>query len=313
MTLSTRIKSILKKSCSMKKYYHKIKSRFISVLYTISPVLLARYLFRIKRGRSLNLKNPQTFDEKLLWLNLYWRHPLKTQCADKYMMRAYVKNHGLGHMLPELLGVYEKSKDIDFNALPERFVLKCTHGNGFNIICLNKSKLDLEETRHKLDAWMKIDSSKRAGELHYALIKPRIICEVYLDDSTGGLPVDYKIQCFDGKAYCTLVCCERHIDEHDVKLAFYDREWKKKLPYVKSGILAKKDIPMPGTYPEMVDAAEKLSKPFPHVRVDFYNINGKAVIGEMTFTQAGCIFTVLTDVAEEELGKLIKLPEKFFV
>jgi len=312
MTLSSKIKCVLKKNDSIVNCLYKIYNFSRLILYNLSPVLLYKILFRRSKGRWPNLKKPRTFDEKLGWLMLYWRHPLKVKCADKYAVRSYVKEHGLEHMLPELLGVYEKSNEIDFDTLPERFVLKCTHGSKMNIICRNKRLLGLEEIKRKLDKWMKMDISKLAGEVHYALIKPRIICESYLDDLTGDLPCDYKVYCINGKAHCIMACTDRGSYGH-AKFDFYDREWKNKLPYSKSSLLAKREIPKPEAYEEMIEAAEKLSKPFPFVRVDFYSINGKAIFGEMTFTPSNCIDMGYTEVAQNILGEMIKLPEKRLV
>ena len=109
---------------------------------------------------------PNTYSEKLIWLNLYWKHPLKAECGDKYTMRAYVQKHGYNNILPELFGVYNKSSEIDFAALPQKFVLKCTHGCGFNIICTNKNHFDTARATQLLDTWLKTDYSKNAGELH---------------------------------------------------------------------------------------------------------------------------------------------------
>jgi hypothetical protein len=256
-----------------------------------------------------DFKNPQTFDEKLLWLMLYWQHPLKTQCGDKYDMRSYVKEHGLERLLPELLGVYEHSSQIDFDVLPRQFVLKCTHGCGFNIVCKDKSDLNVEEIRRQLDAWMKVDFSKVYGELHYASMKPRIICERFLDDLAGDLPSDYKVYCFDGKARCTMACTERTLNGR-AKYDIYDREWKNKLPYSRTSLSADRNIDKPEAYDEIIEAAEKLSKPFPFVRMDFYSINGKALIGEMTFTPADCIDINYTDEGQQRLGEMLKLPEQ---
>jgi len=310
MSLSVKLRSALRKSMLITNCYHKIHGGFIATLYSISPVLLARYRFRRDRGRSLNLINPQCFDEKLFWLMLYWRHPLKTLCGDKYTIRAYVEAHGLGHILPELWGVYEKTSEIDFGNLPERFVLKCTHGCGFNIICIDKGKLDIDDAKRRLDKWLKKDFSKMYGEIHYSGMKPRIVCERYLDDLDNELPCDYKVYCFNGKAHFTMACTERELENHRAKYDLYDREWKNKLPYSKSSMLSDRKIPKPVTYEEIIEAAEILSKPFPFVRVDFYSINGKTILGEMTFTPAGCIDAGYTDIAQYELGKLIKLPEK---
>lgn len=239
---------------------------------------------------------------------LYWRHPLKSRCADKYAVRSYVEEHGLSHLLPELYGVYGQSKDIDFSILPDRFVLKCTHGCGFNILCRDKARLDVEDTKRKLNAWMNVEYDKLGGELHYGEIEPRIICEAFLEDRTGRPLTDYKVYCFDGKAHCTMACTDR--DAKGAKYDFYDREWKNKLAYSKSSLLANRDIPKPAAYEEIIQAAEVLSRPFPFVRMDFYSVNGKTVFGEMTFTPHGGIDTFMTDLAQDVMGKLLKLPEK---
>ena len=309
MSLLTDIKTSLRNQNWIRSNYRRFRAWSIAMMTTASPVLLAKLRYREIKGRWPDLKAPQSFDEKLLWLMLYWQHPLKSQCGDKFSMRTYVKERGLEHILPELHGVYEHSHEIDFDVLPQRFVLKCTHGCGFNIVCSDKNRLDVTTTRRQLDAWMKIDFSKVFGEVHYASMKPRIICEKFLDDLSTELPCDYKVYCFDGKAYCTMACTERTLNGR-AKYDIYDREWKNKLPYSKSSSLANRSIPKPDAYVEIIEAAEKLSKPFPFVRIDFYNINGKAVLGEMTFTPAGCIDPGYTDQAQRELGDMIKLPEK---
>jgi hypothetical protein len=309
MTSLALIRNKLREIEFIKRFYRRMRARFIATVYRISPLLLAKLRFLEVYGRMPKLKSPQTFDEKLLWLMLFWRHSLKTQCGDKYTMRDYVKEHGLEHVLPELLGVYEHSSEIDFNALPQRFVLKCTHGCGFNIICKNKSESDLEDIKRRLDTWMKVDFGKRYGEVHYSLMQPRIICERFLDDLSGEVPVDYKVYCFDGKVHCTMACAERGAGER-AKFYFYDLEWKNKLPYNETSLLAGRNIPKPDAYDEIINVAEKLSKPFPFVRMDFYSINAKAMLGEMTFTPADCIDPRLTDIAQRALGELIDLPEK---
>lgn len=307
MMFMLKIKERLKRNPLIIKFFHKIQRDFKIVLYNISPELLVKFRFKFIRGKWPDLQNPQSFDEKLLWLMLYWQHPLKSICADKYIMRTHVNDYGLSDILPTLLGIYEKSGDIDFSALPERFVFKCTHGWGFNIICRDKNKLDIPDAKNKLDMWLKTDVRKWAGEIHYTM-QPRIICEEFLDDLTNDMPCDYKVYCFNGKAYCTMVCTERSTG--NTKFDFYDLTWRNKLPYDKLSIIRNRKIPKPDAYEEMIDAAEKLAKPFPFVRMDFYSIKGKAVLSEMTFTPNACIDTELTDVAQYELGKMINLPKK---
>jgi len=288
-----------------------ISARLRSALLRLSPVLFAKRRYRLMVGRALDLDHPRTFDEKLLWLMLYWRHPLKSTCGDKYSMRAYVAGHGWERILPTLAGVYERSGDIDFDALPEKFVLKCTHGWGFNIICKNKAALDRDEVRRRLDAWMAADMSTYFGELHYASMQHRIICEHYLDDLSGEEPIDYKLYCFGGKVHCTLVCQQRSVRHGHPLFDFYDRTWTSKLPYSRTNSMADRSVPQPRSYDEMVAAAEELSKPFPFVRMDFYDIQGRAVLGEMTFTPNACIDPDYPDDAQRVLGSLIVLPERF--
>jgi len=289
------------------KWYLASYNKFLLVL---SPALFLKHRYNSIFNRKINLINPELFSEKLVWLNLYWLHPLKIQCADKYAMRSYVEKQGWGHLLPEILGVYENSSEIDFSLLPEKFVLKCTHGSAFNIICENKSLLDLDDTHYKLNTWMKKDYSKVAGELHYSFMKPLIICEKFLDDFVNELPVDFKVYCFNGKAICTLVALDRNKKGHTEKFDIYNLDWTTKLPYIESSLKTDRFTQKPDAYEEMIEAAEALSKPFPFVRMDFYNIRGKAVLGEMTFTPAGCMYKGYTETAERDLGALITLPTR---
>lgn len=313
MKFQDKVKNAIKQS-GVLNYYYKTKKKYrkfySDFLLKLSPVLFAKYRYKSFYGKRLNLKVPVTFDEKLLWLNLYWRHPLKTECGDKYTMRLYVQKYGWGHILPELFGVYENSSKIDFDSLPKKFVLKCTHGCGFNIICNNKLELDKSEVKRKLDKWLSTDLSKIAGELHYSSMKPQIICEQFLDDLVSELPIDYKVYCFSGKAHCILVASDRNKNGHTDSFDFYDLCWSTKLPYFEPSLLSERNTPKPEAYDEIIAAAEALSKPFPFVRMDFYNIGGKAVLGEMTFTPSGCINPGYTELGQSVLGSLIKLPPR---
>jgi hypothetical protein len=277
-------------------------------LSRISPTLLFKLRFRLRSGRWPDLDAPRTFDEKLAFLMLHWRHPLKVLCADKYGLRSYVQEKKLGHLLPELLGVYRDGSEVDFAALPESFALKCTHGWGFNIICRDKRQLDVAMARRQLDAWLGTDFSTVFGEIHYAAIQPRIICETFLADAAGRLPIDYKLYCFAGKVNCVMVCLDRGADGDGARHFFYDRNWERRLHYARSTAHEERLLPRVEAYVEMIEAAEILSRPFPFVRVDFYSIAGRPVIGEMTFSPSACVDTDLTDLAQQELGRLIVLP-----
>ena len=159
-----------------------------------------------------------------------------------------------------------------------------------------KESWNLDETKRKLDSWMKVDFSKIYGELHYSLLKPRIICERFLGDSAGISQTIIKYFVLMETAHCTMACTDRgsSSDGRQAKYDIYDRDWKNKLPYSKSSLLANRNIPKPEVYEEIIAAAEKLSEPFPFVRMDFYSTNGKPILGEMTFTPAGCIDKYIT-------------------
>jgi len=305
------IRKLQKKTRATHHYYtlnNTLKERYENFLLKFFPRQHAEYRYQRVFNKKLDLSNPVTFSEKLIWLNLFWKHPLKTECGDKYTMRLYAERLGYKHVLPELLGVYNSGSEIDFEALPQKFVLKCTHGCGFNIICTNKDKLNQEMARQQLDAWLKEDYSKSAGELHYASMRPRIICEQFLDDLAGKQPTDFKVFCFNGKANCVFVATDRDPHGHTDKYDFYDFNWNK-LPYYKSSLNAHREIPKPVSFSEIIEVAETLSKPFPFVRMDFYNINGKAILGEMTFTPSGCMSNDFTDLAQNTFGSLLVLPK----
>lgn len=309
-----KIKSIIKKSGLISFYYAKqqhFRSLYQALLLRLSPVLFIKNRYRGFYGKEVNFEQPQTFDEKLLWLMLFWKHPLKTYCGDKFTMRQYVQEHGLGHILPELLGVYENVEEIKFDELPAKFALKCTHGCGYNIICNDKDGLDKSAARKQLDQWMKIDFSRKFGELHYASMKPRIISERFLDDLEREIPIDYKLYCFSGKVHCTLIVQGRGKPGQPALFDYYDRDWKVKLPYSHSTIKGNRVVSKPEAYDEMLAAAEILSKPFPFVRMDFYSIEGKAILGEMTFTPSGCIDRGYTELCQLMLGSLIELPQPY--
>ena len=171
-----------------------------------------------------------------------------------------------------------------------------------------KRNLDKNEILEKLNRWLKTDYSLVAAELHYAKIKPRIICEKYIETDAGFLPIDYKLFCFHGKVHCTMVCTLRSTG-HPV-MDFYDRSWEIKLLYDEGSLLSNREIARPKSYEKMIEVAEKLSKPFPFVRIDFYDFNGTAILGEMTFTMAGWAIAAFTDEGQKKLGDLIKLPQK---
>ena len=303
------VRTILSQCRPLKAAYHGTRAAAFRLLLAISPVLLARVRYRLAWGRWPDFADPTTFDEKLLWLNLYWRHPLKTLCGDKYTMREYVQQQGLGELLPRLYGVYDSVDVIDFDALPKPCVLKCSHGCKCNVFCRLGETLDVAAARRDLRRWMRTDYSRLLGELHYAGMTPRILCEEFLDDGSGGLPTDYKLYCFNGRVACTLACTER-VPNGKAQFSFFDRAWCY-LAYYKTGDTRVRHVSRPDSYIGMLTVAERLSQPFPFVRMDFYSIRGRLVLGEMTFTPDACIDNTYTDEAQQIFGRLLTLPAKY--
>ncbi len=303
-----RIRSSLAKCTPLKTAYHRLLLAVMSAVYHMSPELLARSRYLAAWGRWPDFKNPITFDEKLLWLNLYWRHPLKSECADKYMLREYVNRQGLSYLLPRIYKVYDAVDLIDFGVLPERFVLKCSHGCKCNVFCWNKHDLDFPSVRRDLTRWMSTDYSKTFGELHYEGMKPRILCEELLDAGTGQLPADYKVFCFNGRPCWILYCYNRSPNDKGHR-ALMDLNWNPVMRYLYDGVGPRP--PLPSALPDLLEAAKRLSAPFPFVRIDFYCINGRAVIGEMTFTPNACINKTYTRYAQQEMGRRLELPQPF--
>jgi len=281
--------------------------RIISpIFFYTSPSLGSKILYILSTRKYLNLKNPKDFNEKLMWLKLNWQSPLIIKCADKYEVREYLTAHGYSNLLPKLYGVYSESKDIDWDELPEKFVIKCNHGCGCNIICDDKKKLNKNEASIKLDEWLKTRFAFEVLELHYDKITPRIICEEYIETNDGFLPNDYKIYCFNGEPKIILICTERDID---LKLKFMDIEWNEL--NIGESTFINNDFPRkPKWFNDMITIARDLSRPFPFVRIDFYDRDDKPFFGEMTFTPAGCAARYYNEVGLKMLGDMLILPEQ---
>lgn len=264
--------------------------------------------YRERRAAVLNLENPQTYNEKIQWMKLYDSTPIKTRLADKYLVRDWVAERiGEQYLIP-LLGVWDSFDEIDFETLPEQFVLKCNHGCGYNLIVKNKSALNMDEARRKVNAWLAEDFSfKGVFEMHYSPISRKIIAEQYIEnkDSDGDL-YDYKCWCFDGKVKYIQFLSDRNIS--GLKMAFYDTSWKKQ-DFVYSHPLDPKDMPRPDNLEEMITLAEALAEGFNHVRVDFYRMDdGRIYFGEMTFTTASGFCNWQPAEMDYTMGQLIQLP-----
>ena len=281
----------------------------VYLLCCIAPIipdkLYLKWLFRLKMGYRLNLDNPQTFSEKLQWLKLYNRKPEYTQMVDKVGAKEYVaKIIGEEYIIPTI-GVWDSVDDIDFDKLPNQFVLKTTHGGGNTgvVICRDKANFDIAEAKRKLNKSLRQDIYTLFREWPYKDVKKRIIAE----DVIGGDDIsDYKFSCYNGVATDVMICMDR--TSGDTKFYFWDANWNL-LRYNKRGKATPADfhISQPKNLDKMFEIAGILSQGIPYLRVDLYNIDGKIYFGEMTFfPQSGFDSNLLTET-ELLFGSRIKL------
>lgn len=262
--------------------------------------------FKAKLGYPLNWDNPQTFNEKLQWLKLYYHNPLITKCADKVEVREYIKEKiGEKYLIP-CLGVWDNPDDIDFDKLPDRFVLKVNWGSGQNIIVRDKSQLNIEEAREKLRNWMKPESNHYFAYLEwcYKDIKPKIIAEKYLD--FGEDLLDYKIMCYNGIPKNLFVCSER---KTSLKVTFFDLNWKR-LPFIRKYPASEKKLEKPVFGDKMLEISQILAKAFPFVRVDFFCMKDRLYVGELTFFPGAGYEDFQPSEWDKKLGDLLILPKE---
>jgi len=267
------------------------------------------YIYKKRFGKSIDWKNPQTFNEKLQWLKLYDRKPEYTQMVDKYEAKKYVAEKiGKEYIIPNL-GIWEKFDDIDFDTLPNQFVLKCTHDSGGLVICKDKSKLDIEKARAKINRSLKTNYYWHGREWPYKNVKPRIIAEQFMEDDNTPNLRDYKFFCFHGEPKF-LYISEGLEDHSTAQISFYDLDGNE-MPFHRADFRQFKETPkMPETFHEMIDYsrlfAQKTGCPF--VRIDFYCINGKTYFSEITFFPCGGMIPFEPKEWDQTFGSWIKLP-----
>ncbi len=272
-------------------------------LWFLPDKLFLKIVFWARMGKKLDLKNPKTFNEKLQWIKLYDRKPEYTQMVDKYSVREYIKEKiGEQYLIP-LLGVWDSIDDVDFNSLPNEFVLKCTHDSGGLVICKDKSKLDIDAAKKKLKKCLKRKFFYRNREWPYKNVKPRIIAEKLMVDESGTELKDYKFFCFDGEPKALFIATDR---PHDTRFDFFDMEFNH-LPFLSGHPMAIKEIKKPVGFNEMAELSKVLSKGLHHARIDFYDINGKIYFGEITFFHHSGFTPFEPDEWDYKFGEWIKL------
>ncbi len=265
----------------------------------IGGVLYDKVIFRQATGRSLDYKNPTTLNEKLMWLNRYWQPQIKADCTDKYKVRQYIKEKGLEHILIPLLGHYSNANEIDFENLPNQFVLKCNHGCGYNLFCHGKKKFDTAQSRIQLNKWLSEDYSKIAGEYHYANINPCIVCESLISETP---PLEYQFWCVNGTPDSCLVCRKNMDGTYDSWS--YSLNWERLYERTEENV---EDVIAPNHYNDMIKYATILAEPFPFVRVDFYEVDNKIYFAELTFTGGGILLTHYKETFHSRLGEKLIL------
>ena len=270
----------------------------------VSDEAMSKFYYKVVLHQKLNLDHPQTFNEKIQWMKLYYypKNPVIVQASDKYAVREYIEKKGYGNKLVPLLGVWDRAEDIDWDKLPNRFVLKCNHGCAYNIVVPDKSKLDKQATVKQLNTWLKEDFGAFNIELHYSEIKQhRIICEEFLGESV----TDYKFFCFNGKPNCIYVSTDL-IHDRQAQIGFFYLDGKK-MPLHRDDYTDIPEVTLPSFFDEMRAAAEVLCRDFPFVRVDFFIANDTWYFAELTFTPGAGMMPFNPKSFDLEWGKMIDL------
>ena len=266
--------------------------------------------FKARMGYELDLENPKTFNEKLQWLKLYDRNPKYTMMVDKYKVREYIKEQiGEDYLIP-LIGVWDDPEDIDFDSLPNQFVLKCNHNSGTGMcICKDKTKLDIKKVKKELKKGLSENYFLGSREWPYKDVPRKIICEKYMEDNTSGDLKDYKIFCFDSIPKVLFIASDRQKKNTETKFDFFDMNFNHL--EIENGHPNANVMPnCPKNFEEMKKLAKILSEDIPQLRVDFYEINGKTFFGELTFSHWSGMVPFSPDKWDCIFGNWIKLPNK---
>lgn len=292
--------------------YKKIlKSRetrlaILKMLSFIPDKTMLKIQYKMKLGRKPDIDNPKRYTEWLQWYKINYKNNNLIRCVDKYDVRTYVEEIGLGSILNECYGIYDSVDEVDFDALPDQFVAKDTLGGGGNYVTIVKDKnsFDLDTLKKQMKSWTDEEAHAVSGGRewpYYSGKNHRIVIERYLEEADGDLK-DYKFMCFNGKVECIVYDCDRFTDH---KRNFYDSEWN----YIKVDSdheCFEDSIPKPENLDKMIEIANQLSKEFPHVRVDLYNVNGKIYFGELTFYPWSGYVQYSPDSFDFDLGKHFK-------
>lgn len=283
--------------------YNNIVHTHVTDILSDETFLKLTYLIRF--GEFLNLNEPLTFNQKLQWLKLNDQQERYILLVDKILVKEYVANIiGNEYIIPTL-GIWDKFDEIDFNQLPEQFVLKCNHDSGSVVICKDKKKFDIRKARNFLTKKLNNDAFYWGREWPYRFVNRKILAEPYLTDESGIELKDYKFMCFNGKVRCSFVCSERFTSD-ELKVTFFDRDWNR-MPFIRHYPSSSVEISKPYNYENMIILSEKLSQDLPFVRVDFYESSGKIYFSELTFYPGSGFEEFIPPEWDKVLGSWIDL------
>ena len=278
-----------------------------NVFNILSDETFLKIAYKVRFGKKLNLDNPISFNEKLQWLKLYNQDSKYVTMVDKIAVKKYIAKIVGEDIIIPTLGVYNTFDEINFNDLPNQFVIKCNHDSGNVVICKDKTCFDFKQAKHIITKALKNNLFYWGREWPYKKVTPKIIVEKYMEDKETNELRDYKFFCFDGKVKFMFVATDRSI--HDTKFNFYDLNFNL-LPFTQHYPNDKRNIVKPKNFDKMVKLAETLSKDIPHVRVDFYEVNGKIYFGEFTFYHFSGFVPFSPEVWDEKIGRMLKLPKE---
>ena len=286
-----------------RRLYRKLCNTFMRQL---PDELYIRMLYEVRTGKKINLDNPRSFNEKLNWMKLNDRNPYYNKLVDKLEVKKIVADKiGEEYVIP-LIASWDNADDIRLEDLPDEFVLKCNHDSGSVVICKDKSKFDFEASKDKLRKCLETNYFYYSREWVYKDVKPKIICEPYVEDFEDAELRDYKFFCFDGRVEFLYVATDRFKAGEEVKFTFFDRDYNY-LPIVHGHPNANPLPEKPSEYERMRDLAEKLSEGLKHVRVDMYEANGKIYFSEFTFYNNSAFLTFEPEEWDYKFGEYLKL------
>lgn len=302
------IRNKLKENETIYFFYKRVKLGMNKIYYVTSQEKFTKKLFYKTLGYNLNLQNPKTFNEKIQWLKFNKMTQDYIDCADKYKLRNYIKEKFPQYIeyFPKLLATYKNAKEINLNDLPNKFVLKCNHGCGFNFICTDKNHVAISQLKKKVSRWMKTNYEYVACESQYHYMPKIIYVEEFINSFNSKIPTDYKFYCFNGKIKIIMVCLDR-IGDHASEYHYLNKKWEPLLIDKKVNLEKTKLVEKPVNYDKMVEISENLSKSFDFVRIDFYDTENKPIIGEMTFTPGGGIDSDYDYETDKMLGDMLKI------